>query len=165
MTSILRGFLTCIVDCSRHDVCKNLGAHNPCASLLHLPDFQDLLFTLLSSLVVHWPSTEIIFLLFNTGLFHMMPKWWIEQGQPVEIFEQGYLLKGSQVVCVNANTRNPRSHDRRCSLVGGPRRTDRLTDGDFSNHWFQFIHCQAHHYYSSPASAASVALSKIQVKC
>ena len=24
----MKSFLTCIVDCSRHDVCKNLGAHN-----------------------------------------------------------------------------------------------------------------------------------------
>ena len=83
LPSILRGFLTCIVDCSRHDVCKNLGAHNPGASLLHTPNFQGLLFTQqLSSFVIHWPPTEIIFLLFNAGLYHMMPKWWIEQGQP-----------------------------------------------------------------------------------
>ena len=109
MPSILRGFLTCIVDCSRHDVCKNLGAHNPCASLLHPQDFQGLLFTQqLSSLVVHSPPTEITPLLFNTGLFHMMPKWWIEQGQPVEIFEQRYLSKGSQVVCTD--TQEIRDH-------------------------------------------------------
>ena len=38
----------------------------------------------------------------------MMPKWWIEQGQPVEIFEQRYLSKGSQVVCTD--TQEIRDH-------------------------------------------------------
>ena len=82
----------------------------------------------------------------HSGLFHMMPKWWTSatcRDLPMK-FQQSYLSNDSQVVRSNASSRNPRSHDRRCSLVGGPRRTDRLTDGDFSNHWFQFIHCKSH---------------------
>ena len=53
----------------------------------------------------------------------MMPKWWIEQGQPVEIFEQSYLSKGSQVVWFDqTQAREIRDHtigDVHWSEVGG----------------------------------------------